>query len=63
MVTNALTERRAQFIYDGARLAAMAAQAPIVYELWAAFETERAAGDGGSVGASSSGSDDEHIPF
>ena len=29
----------------------------------AAFETERAAGDGGSVGASSSGSDDEHIPF
>ena len=29
-----LNERRAQFIYDGARLAAIAAQAPIVPVLW-----------------------------
>ena len=30
-----LTERRAQFVYDAARLAADAANAPIVPELWA----------------------------
>ncbi len=29
-----LTERRAQFVYDAARLAAIAANAPIVPELW-----------------------------
>lgn len=29
-----LTERRAQFIYDAARLAAMAAQAPVIPVLW-----------------------------
>ena len=29
-----LNERRAEFIYDGARLAAIAANAPIVPELW-----------------------------
>jgi hypothetical protein len=31
---NELNERRSQFIYDGARLAAIAAGAPIVPELW-----------------------------
>ena len=30
-----LTERRAEFVYDGARLAAIAANAPIVPVLWA----------------------------
>lgn len=29
-----LTERRAKFVYDGARLAAIAAEAPIVPVLW-----------------------------
>lgn len=42
--TVALTERRAQFVYDGARLAAMAAGAPIIPMLWAereeAFKTQ-----------------------
>ena len=39
-----LTERRAQFVYDGARLAAQAAGAPIIPVLWAerevAFKTQ-----------------------
>jgi len=39
-----LTERRAQFVYDAARLAAIAAQAPIVPAPWAdredAFKTQ-----------------------
>lgn len=29
-----LNERRAQFVYDGARLAAIAAQAPIIPAMW-----------------------------
>lgn len=29
-----LNERRAEFVYEGARIAAIAAQAPIVPELW-----------------------------
>ena len=29
-----LTERRAEFVYNGARLAAIAANAPIVPEIW-----------------------------
>lgn len=33
-----LTERRAQFVYDGARLAAIAATAPIVPALWSERE-------------------------
>lgn len=41
---NTLTERRAQFVYDAARLAAMAAKAPIVPSPWAereeAFKTQ-----------------------
>lgn len=30
-----LTERRAEFVYEGARIAAVAAQAPIIPEPWA----------------------------
>lgn len=33
-----ITERRAEFVYDGARLAAMAAQAPIIPVPWAERE-------------------------
>jgi hypothetical protein len=33
-----LTERRAEFVYNGARLAAQAAGAPIIPVLWAARE-------------------------
>lgn len=35
-----LTERRAEFIYDGARLAAIAANAPIIPVPWAEREPE-----------------------
>jgi hypothetical protein len=31
---NGLTERRSQFVYDGARMAAIASEAPIVPEPW-----------------------------
>ena len=34
----ALTERRAEFVYDGARLAAIAAKAPIIPVPWAERE-------------------------
>lgn len=34
-MSNTLTERRAIFVYDGARLAAIAANAPIIPEPWA----------------------------
>lgn len=33
-MVNSLNERRAQFVYDGARLAAIAANAPIIPALW-----------------------------
>ena len=33
-MTDILNERRAIFVYDGARLAAIAAKAPIIPELW-----------------------------
>lgn len=33
-----LTERRAEFVYEGARIAAIAAQAPIIPEPWAERE-------------------------
>jgi hypothetical protein len=36
---NTLTERRAEFVYNGARLAAEASKAPIVPVLWAERET------------------------
>ena len=43
-MTDILNERRAIFVYDGARLAAIAANAPIVPEPWAerddAFQTQ-----------------------
>ena len=35
-----LTERRAEFVYEGARIAAMAAQAPIVPVAWANREED-----------------------
>ncbi len=35
-----LTERRAEFVYDGARLAAIAAQAPIIPVPWSEREDE-----------------------
>ena len=35
-----LTERRAEFVYEGARIAAMAAQAPIVPVAWADREED-----------------------
>ena len=34
-MTSSLTERRAEFIYNGARLAAIAANAPIIPVVWA----------------------------
>jgi hypothetical protein len=37
---NSLTERRAEFVYDAARLAAIAAGAPIVPILWAEREQD-----------------------
>ena len=37
-MTMVLTERRAAFVYDAARLAAMAAEAPIIPALWAERE-------------------------
>ena len=43
-MTDILNERRAIFVYDGARLAAIAANAPIIPEPWAerddAFQTQ-----------------------
>lgn len=36
-----LTERRAEFVYEGARIAAMAAQAPIIPEPWSEREELR----------------------
>lgn len=36
--TTDLTERRAQFVYDGARMAALAAKAPIIPVVWAERE-------------------------
>ncbi len=33
-----LTERRAEFVYNGARIAAMAAEAPIIPVIWAERE-------------------------
>src|SRR5712664_921443 len=33
-----LTERRAEFVYEGARLAAMAANAPVIPDAWAGRE-------------------------
>ena len=38
-MNNSLTERRAEFVYEGARLAAIAANAPIVPAPWAERET------------------------
>ncbi len=35
---NPITERRAEFVYNGARLAAIAARAPIIPVLWAERE-------------------------
>lgn len=35
MTSPSLTERRAEFVYEGARIAAIAAQAPIIPEPWA----------------------------
>lgn len=37
-MTKSLTERRAEFVYDAARLAAIAAKAPIVPVVWAERE-------------------------
>lgn len=34
MTDELLTERRAEFVYDGARLAAIAAKAPVIPVLW-----------------------------
>lgn len=38
-ITTTLTERRAEFVYNGARIAAMAANAPIIPVEWSERET------------------------